>query len=72
MCQSNPLHTLYSIHESVPQSAIVGTGDSDLVLPGPIGCSVLGLRRGCDHVVPAPSGVIGTFKDWSDHQQIAF
>ena len=57
MCQSNPLHTLYSLHEGVPQSAVVGTGDSDFVLPGPLGGPVLGLRRRCDHVVSAPSGI---------------
>ena len=63
MCHSDPLRTLYSIHEGVPQISLVGTGDSDLVLPDPTGCPVLGPRRGCDYVVPSPPGVISTFKD---------
>ena len=57
MCQSNLLHALYSLHESVPQSAAVGAGGRDSSLPGPLGGPELGLRRRCDHVVSAPSGI---------------
>ena len=60
---SDPLCTLYSIHEGVSQVPLVGTGGSDLVLPDPTDCPLLGPRRGCDYVIPSPPGVIGTFKD---------